>query len=69
MHNITFDCFWWTAFWYFGSFVVANHSLERFVSTKLFDNFFFLQLSITDIKAEMEKTLHWLVPVATNTAK
>ncbi|KAB2618935.1 hypothetical protein D8674_014804 [Pyrus ussuriensis x Pyrus communis] len=27
------------------------------------------ELSITDIKAEMEKTLHWLVPVATNTAK
>ncbi|KAI4385191.1 hypothetical protein MLD38_003245 [Melastoma candidum] len=27
------------------------------------------ELSITDIKAEMEKTLQWLVPIATNTAK
>lgn len=27
------------------------------------------ELSITEIKVEMEKTLHWLVPVATNTAK
>ncbi|KAL9329807.1 hypothetical protein ACSQ67_004810 [Phaseolus vulgaris] len=29
----------------------------------------FLQLAISDIKQEMEKTLHWLVPIATNTAK
>ncbi|KAL3528187.1 hypothetical protein ACH5RR_012843 [Cinchona calisaya] len=27
------------------------------------------QLTTTEIKAEMEKTLHWLVPIATNTAK
>ncbi|KAL0332589.1 UNVERIFIED_CONTAM: protein PSK SIMULATOR 1 [Sesamum calycinum] len=27
------------------------------------------ELSVTEIKDEMEKTLHWLVPVATNTAK
>ncbi|KAK4256846.1 hypothetical protein QN277_006516 [Acacia crassicarpa] len=27
------------------------------------------QMTITEIKEEMEKTLHWLVPVATNTAK
>ncbi|KAI5336015.1 hypothetical protein L3X38_026149 [Prunus dulcis] len=27
------------------------------------------ELTIAEIKAEMEKTLHWLVPVATNTAK
>ncbi|XP_062099395.1 protein PSK SIMULATOR 2 [Humulus lupulus] len=27
------------------------------------------QLSVSQIKAEMEKTLHWLVPVATNTNK
>ncbi|KHN17419.1 hypothetical protein glysoja_026962, partial [Glycine soja] len=27
------------------------------------------QLTISDIKQEMEKTLHWLVPIATNTAK
>ncbi|PIN17977.1 hypothetical protein CDL12_09361 [Handroanthus impetiginosus] len=27
------------------------------------------ELTITEIKDEMEKTLHWLVPVATNTAK
>ncbi|KAF7834101.1 DUF668 family protein [Senna tora] len=27
------------------------------------------QLTVADIKDEMEKTLHWLVPVATNTAK
>ncbi|XP_041004871.1 protein PSK SIMULATOR 1-like [Juglans microcarpa x Juglans regia] len=28
-----------------------------------------VELTITDIKAEMEKTLQWLVPIATNTAK
>ncbi|XP_054821179.1 protein PSK SIMULATOR 1-like [Prosopis cineraria] len=27
------------------------------------------QMTVTEIKDEMEKTLHWLVPVATNTAK
>ncbi|KAA8531241.1 hypothetical protein F0562_005950 [Nyssa sinensis] len=27
------------------------------------------ELTVTEIKAEMEKTLHWLVPTATNTAK
>lgn len=27
------------------------------------------KLTVVEIKAEMEKTLHWLVPVATNTAK
>lgn len=27
------------------------------------------ELTVTDIKAEMEKTLQWLVPIATNTAK
>ncbi|KAL1364633.1 hypothetical protein HN51_012779 [Arachis hypogaea] len=27
------------------------------------------ELTIADIKNEMEKTLHWLVPIATNTAK
>ncbi|KAM5558597.1 protein PSK SIMULATOR 1-like [Rosa sericea] len=27
------------------------------------------ELTITEIKAEMEKTLHWLVPMAANTAK
>ncbi|XP_071724781.1 protein PSK SIMULATOR 1-like [Rutidosis leptorrhynchoides] len=27
------------------------------------------ELTVTEIKAEMEKTLHWLVPIATNTAK
>ncbi|MED6161899.1 hypothetical protein PIB30_065131 [Stylosanthes scabra] len=27
------------------------------------------ELAIADIKNEMEKTLHWLVPIATNTAK
>ncbi|KAL2342870.1 hypothetical protein Fmac_004155 [Flemingia macrophylla] len=27
------------------------------------------ELTISDIKQEMEKTLHWLVPIATNTAK
>lgn len=27
------------------------------------------EISVTDIKAEMEKTLQWLVPIATNTAK
>ncbi|XP_027340349.1 uncharacterized protein LOC113853866 isoform X2 [Abrus precatorius] len=27
------------------------------------------ELSVADIKQEMEKTLHWLVPIATNTAK
>ncbi|KAI4326169.1 hypothetical protein MLD38_031509 [Melastoma candidum] len=27
------------------------------------------ELSVADIKAEMEKTLQWLVPIATNTAK
>lgn len=27
------------------------------------------ELTVTEIKDEMEKTLHWLVPVATNTAK
>lgn len=27
------------------------------------------QLTVADIKQEMEKTLHWLVPIATNTAK
>ncbi|ESW31895.1 hypothetical protein PHAVU_002G277200 [Phaseolus vulgaris] len=27
------------------------------------------ELAISDIKQEMEKTLHWLVPIATNTAK
>jgi hypothetical protein len=29
----------------------------------------FLQLTVSQIKAEMEKTLHWLVPIATNTNK
>jgi hypothetical protein len=29
----------------------------------------FLQLTVANIKQEMEKTLHWLVPIATNTAK
>lgn len=29
----------------------------------------FLQLTIPQIKAEMEKTLQWLVPIATNTTK
>ncbi|KAL5174098.1 hypothetical protein HKD37_08G020645 [Glycine soja] len=29
----------------------------------------YLLLTISDIKQEMEKTLHWLVPIATNTAK
>lgn len=28
-----------------------------------------LQLSIFQVKAEMEKTLKWLVPVATNTIR
>ncbi|KAM7276603.1 hypothetical protein ACFE04_018469 [Oxalis oulophora] len=27
------------------------------------------ELTVTQIKAEMEKTLHWLVPIASNTAK
>lgn len=27
------------------------------------------QLTIPQIKAEMEKTLHWLVPIAANTTK
>lgn len=27
------------------------------------------ELTVADIKQEMEKTLHWLVPIATNTAK
>ncbi|KAM7257317.1 hypothetical protein ACFE04_013058 [Oxalis oulophora] len=27
------------------------------------------ELTVTQVKAEMEKTLHWLVPVASNTAK
>lgn len=30
---------------------------------------FIFQLSVTEIKAEMERTLKWLVAVATNTAK
>lgn len=30
---------------------------------------FFMQLTIAEVKAEMEKTLEWLVPVATNTTK
>lgn len=30
---------------------------------------YFLQLPAFQIKAEMEKTLQWLVPVATNTTK
>lgn len=29
----------------------------------------FMQHTIADVKAEMEKTLEWLVPVATNTTK
>jgi hypothetical protein len=29
----------------------------------------FLQLTVPQIKAEMEKTLQWLVPIATNTTK
>lgn len=29
----------------------------------------FLQLMVSQVKAEMEKTLHWLVPVASNTNK
>jgi hypothetical protein len=29
----------------------------------------FHQLTVPQIKAEMEKTLQWLVPVATNTTK
>jgi hypothetical protein len=27
------------------------------------------ELTVANIKQEMEKTLHWLVPIATNTAK
>lgn len=30
---------------------------------------FYEQLSVTQIKDEMERTLHWLVPVAGNTTK
>lgn len=29
----------------------------------------FLQMTVKEIKDEMEKTLGWLVPIATNTAK
>ena len=28
-----------------------------------------LQLTVALVKAEMEKTLHWLAPIATNTTK
>ncbi|KAL0378173.1 UNVERIFIED_CONTAM: protein PSK SIMULATOR 3 [Sesamum radiatum] len=30
---------------------------------------FHLEFSVTQMKYEMDKTLHWLVPIATNTAK
>jgi hypothetical protein len=32
-------------------------------------HYFSLQLTIALVKAEMEKTLHWLAPIATNTTK
>lgn len=32
-------------------------------------NMMFLQLTIPQIKAEMKRTLDWLVPIATNTTK
>lgn len=41
-----------------------------FLSRTLIAVFFpLVQLTVVEIKAEMEKTLHWLVPVATSTAK
>lgn len=51
-------------------FVIVNAS---FSSHSLIDNYsvqmLFLQLTVQQIKAEMEKTLQWLVPIANNTTK
>ncbi|KAL1343528.1 protein PSK SIMULATOR 1 isoform X1 [Arachis hypogaea] len=42
---------------------------SRLQSFQLKEEETFLQLTVPQIKAEMEKTLQWLVPIATNTTK
>jgi len=50
-------------------YYISNIDFDQIFKSKSEMNETFLQLTVPQIKAEMEKILQWLVPIAANTTK
>lgn len=50
-------------------YYISNIDFDQNFKSKSEMNETFLQLTVPQIKAEMEKILQWLVPIAANTTK